>query len=352
VPSIDDAVLRVPADFYLHAAERGPTLHYSDLSAIRRELIALDVGDGARILEIGTGTGYSSALLAELAGPHGHITSVDISDHLAGWGSLLHHERGIRTVRCLCADGLAGYPAAAPFDRIVAWCTAPSLPRAWVEQLAPDGRLVACLPIAALPSATLITTITLDAGRPRVQAVTQGGYAQSTTAPVDDPTTIPTRWVDWSIRSTSNPAWISISWRADDDRLRTGARTALEQLIHPGHTETYAQAPLDWRSFSAYATLIGDPRLSVVALPTGLRGIGHTSKTSAAVILGDATIVADSATSPSLTALRTWLDRWEHADRPDAAALTPALIRNDSTDCPGWDLRLTANLAEARSLPR
>lgn len=338
---IDDAVSRVPADFYIHNPQRGPTLHYSDPDAIRRDLTALEVPDGARILEIGTGTGYSSALLAELAGPHGQIVSLDISDHLVGWANLLHHQRGIRTVRCLRADGIAGHPEKAPFDRIVAWCTPPQLPETWIQQLAPDGRLVACLPIAALPSITLIATITVDTGQPHVQAVTAGGYAQSTTAPVDDATTIPNRWVDWSIRSTPRPAWISINWRGDDNWLRTGARTALDRLINPGHTETYELAPLDWRSFSACTALIGHPHLSLAALPTGLRGIGHTTPNSAAVIQTDGTIITDTPGSASVHVLHTWLTRWERAGRPPAGSLAAALIRNDGNDCPGWDLRVS-----------
>src|SRR4051812_39299761 len=127
---------------------------------IQRELHSLDVPAGARVLEIGTGSGYSSALLAELVGPDGTVVSVDVDEHLVGWANLLHHQRGLTTVRCHHADGLAGYPREAPFDRIVAWCTPPRLPMSWIDQLIPGGRLVACLPVAALPSTTVIATIT------------------------------------------------------------------------------------------------------------------------------------------------------------------------------------------------
>ena len=73
-------------------------------------------------------------------------------------------QRGLTTVRCRHADGITGYPLGAPYDRIAAWCAAPRLPRAWTDQLTPGGRIVACLPIAALPSATVIATIVCEAG--------------------------------------------------------------------------------------------------------------------------------------------------------------------------------------------
>lgn len=325
-------------DFYVTGAQRGETLHRSAPESILREVTALQVPPSARVLEIGTGTGYSGAVLVERVGPHGQVTSVDVSDHLVGWANLLHYQRGITNVRCYTADGLAGFPAGAPYDCVVAWCTPPRLPRSWTEQLAPGGRLVACLPIAELPSTTLIAAITVHAGQPQVQAVTFGGYAQSTPGAVEDALTIPGRWVDWSIRHPA-PSWIAIGWRHDDDWLRTGARTALDRLLIPEHTEHYDGAPLDWPSWAAFTAVMGDPQLSIAALRGETRGIGHTTATSAAVLQTDGVIIADSPHSPSLTALRTWLHRWEHAGRPAADVLTPTLIPNDADGCPGWDLR-------------
>ena len=97
--SSDDPFSTVSATFYTHNEQRGETVHRSEPASIHRELRALDVPTGARVLEIGTGSGYSGALLAELVGPHGRVVSVDVDMHLAGWANLLHHERGVTTVR-------------------------------------------------------------------------------------------------------------------------------------------------------------------------------------------------------------------------------------------------------------
>ena len=208
-----------------------------------------------------------------------------------------------------------------------------------MNQLAPDGRIVACLPIAAQPSTTQVTTITLTAGQPHVDTVTFGGYAQSTATPVVDALTLPGRWVDHHT-GHPDPAWKSIGWRDHDDPQHTGARTALHLLRNPGHTETYHRAPLDWPSWTTYSVIAGESHRSIAALDDGKRGIGHTTATTAAVILTDGTILADSTRSPSLTALRSWLHRWKRAGRPDAGWFHPRLVPNDGEDLPGWDYEL------------
>jgi protein-L-isoaspartate(D-aspartate) O-methyltransferase len=251
----------------------------------------------------------------------------------------LQNQRGLTTVRCHHADGMAGYPREAPFDRIVAWCTPPRLPRSWIDQLTPGGRLVVCLPVAALPSTTVIATIVADHGQPQVEAFTFGGYAQSTTSAVADVHSVPPRWVDWCIPHPV-PTWIAIAWRANDDWLRTGARTALDLLLDPGHTEVYEHDPVDWRSWNAYTAVHGGRQLSTVSLHGQVRGIGHTTPGSAAVLQTDGVIVADSPRSPSLQALRSWLQHWERVGRPAAEAFTSALVSVTGDDLPGWDLRM------------
>ncbi|MBO3736718.1 protein-L-isoaspartate O-methyltransferase family protein [Actinoplanes flavus] len=285
---LDRAFDAVPPGFYTHHVEHGETVHRSAPESIRRELAALQVRAGDRVLEIGTGSGYSGALLAELCGPQGLVTSVDISDELIRRATAIHAERGVTGIDCRVADGLGGYPAAAPFQRVVSWCAPPRLPQAWTRQVVDGGRIVACLPIAALPSTTLIATVTVAAGQPGVEAVAGGGYAQSTPVAVDDALTVPGRWVDYCDRQP-DPSWIGICWRAADDAQHTGARTVLDQLLHPGHTETYRQMEQDWRSWYTYLAALGDPQLSLVSLRNEIRGLGHTTPGSAAVILTDLT---------------------------------------------------------------
>lgn len=334
--SVAEIMRDLPREVYTNHDRHGTTVHRSLPEAIGRELESLDVRPGDRVLEIGTGSGYTGALLATLTGPRGQVTSVDISAELAARARRIHDERGVQGVCCQVGDGLAGWPDTGPYDRIVAWCTPARLRHELVAQLADGGRLVCCLPIAALPFLSVVATITATAEGPVVEAITSGGYVQSRTIP-DDQVLLPHRWAD-AIIDGPEPSWISVAWRNAD--TPTVARTLLDQLLAPGHTERYKPAP-DWNSWNAFSATLADPALSTADLRGLMRAIGHSTPNSVAMLCVDGTILADTPDSPSLALLRGWLDRWEQAGRPAADQLTPHLVPADDQDGAGWDLRVT-----------
>lgn len=96
---------------------------------------------GDRVLEIGSG-GYNAALLRELTGPDGCVTTVDIDSEVAARARALLDEAGYDDVRVVHGDGEYGVPDQAPYDRILVTVTAWDVPRAWVDQLRPGGRIV------------------------------------------------------------------------------------------------------------------------------------------------------------------------------------------------------------------
>jgi protein-L-isoaspartate(D-aspartate) O-methyltransferase len=97
---------------------------------------------GDRVLEIGAGTGYNAALLAELVGETGAVTSVDIDPEVAEHARSALDRTGYDHVRVITADGALDYPERAPFDRIIVSVGPWDLAPAWRTQLAPRGRLV------------------------------------------------------------------------------------------------------------------------------------------------------------------------------------------------------------------
>ncbi|MFF5719280.1 protein-L-isoaspartate O-methyltransferase [Streptomyces buecherae] len=334
---VADAAETVPEPYYTHHDGRGETPHRSNPLVIHRELTTLDVRDGMHVLEIGTGSGYSGALLAKLVGSTGTVTSLDIDAYLVRWANVIHDERGLGNVHCHVADGVAGWTERAPYDRLVGWCTPPALPQTWVNQLIDGGRIVAPLPIADVPNMTVVTAIRLADGRPTVEAVAHGGYIEATTSPKDN-LDLPGRWVDWENRVPS-PSWISIAWRDRDDRLHTGSRRVLSMLLKDAHTEPYTTT-IDWPSWRTFVAAQADAQLTMAGLTPDLWAIGHSTPTTAAVLQQDGTILADHPNSPSLVVLRDWLARWEDAGRPAPETYTPKLVRRTDQSITGWNLRL------------
>jgi protein-L-isoaspartate(D-aspartate) O-methyltransferase len=145
-----EAMLRVPRELFVPAELRdrayddealpigyGATISQPFMVARMTEL--LDVQPGARVLDVGTGSGYQAAVLAELgAGVH----TIERVPALAEQARAALREAGYERVHVHVGDGSKGLPEQAPFAGIVVAAAAPDLPRALYQQLEPDGRLV------------------------------------------------------------------------------------------------------------------------------------------------------------------------------------------------------------------
>ncbi|MEV4504987.1 methyltransferase domain-containing protein [Streptomyces klenkii] len=100
-------------------------------------LADLDVREGQRVLEIGTGTGWNAALLAHRLGA-GNVVTVDVDGVVAAAARAALRRAGL-PVRVLHRDGCLGFPERAPYDRIIVTCGVRDIPYAWVGQTAPGG---------------------------------------------------------------------------------------------------------------------------------------------------------------------------------------------------------------------
>jgi methyltransferase of ATP-grasp peptide maturase system len=139
-----------------------PTSSSSQPSLMAQMLEALDVRDGHQVLEVGTGTGYNAALLAHRLGSSMVVTvEVDPVVAEAARGSL---HAACYTPTVSVADGSAGYAEDAPYDRIIATYSVPSVPTAWIEQTRPGGLVETSLyrPLGGAPLVRL--TVAADGG--------------------------------------------------------------------------------------------------------------------------------------------------------------------------------------------
>jgi protein-L-isoaspartate(D-aspartate) O-methyltransferase len=134
----------VPADVRARAYEDSPLPIGHDQTISQPYVVAVmtdlaELGPRSRVLEIGTGSGYQAAVLAEVAG---EVYTIEILAPLARRAEETLERLGYGAVHVRHGDGYRGWPEAAPFDAIVVTAAAPKVPPALLAQLAEGGRLV------------------------------------------------------------------------------------------------------------------------------------------------------------------------------------------------------------------
>ncbi|MEV5879322.1 methyltransferase domain-containing protein [Streptomyces sp. NPDC052101] len=113
----------------------------SQPSLMARMLVALEVEDGDRVLEVGAGTGYNAALLAHRLGDDDLVTTIDLEPEITEAARRHLDAAGFHPV-VVTGDGARGVPERAPFDRIIATCELSTVPRAWLAQCRPGARIL------------------------------------------------------------------------------------------------------------------------------------------------------------------------------------------------------------------
>jgi protein-L-isoaspartate(D-aspartate) O-methyltransferase len=145
-----DAMARVPRHLFVPPSEQraayedrplpigvGQTISQPYIVAYMTD--ALDVSPTHTVLEIGTGSGYQAAVLAELVG---EVYTIEIVPELAERARRTLAAAGYRNVQVRTGNGYGGWPERAPFDRIIVTAAPPSIPQALVHQLAVGGTMV------------------------------------------------------------------------------------------------------------------------------------------------------------------------------------------------------------------
>ncbi len=201
--AIRRAFLAVPRDIFLRdiVAREGLDRVYRDQAVVTRldgrgapassssqpSLMAamlerLELRPGHRVLEIGAGTGYNAALLANIVGAGGRVTSVELDPATARDARSALAEIGARAT-VVRTDGRGGWPRGAPYDRIVVTASSEAVPRAWHDQLRDGGLLELPLVLDRAGQGQLVVTLRKDGHALRSQAVLYGHFMSLRDAP-------------------------------------------------------------------------------------------------------------------------------------------------------------------------
>jgi len=116
---------------------RGQTISQPYIVAIMTELLKID--SASKVLEIGTGSGYQAAVLAEISDS---VYTIEIIPELGRRAEKILDSLGYKSVHVRIGDGYLGWPEAAPFDAVIVTAAAPKIPQPLVDQLKEGGRMV------------------------------------------------------------------------------------------------------------------------------------------------------------------------------------------------------------------
>ena len=161
-PTLLSVMERIPRDLFVDAAFAARAWDDAPLPIAEAQTIsqpfvvgamtaALELDGRQKVLEIGTGSGYQTAILAQLAR---RVYTVERYRSLLRLAQGRFEALGITNVVATCSDGGLGWPQQAPFERIIMTCAAPERPDALLTQLAPGGVLVA--PVGSGPVQELL----------------------------------------------------------------------------------------------------------------------------------------------------------------------------------------------------
>jgi protein-L-isoaspartate(D-aspartate) O-methyltransferase len=152
-PAVIQAMRNVPRHWFVRERDRsqayqdhplpigeGQTISQPYIVAFMTQALRLHMD--SKVLEIGTGSGYQAAVLAEITP---NVYTIEIVEPLGRRAAEIFNRHGYGAIKTKIGDGYAGWPEAAPFDAIIVTCAPDHIPPKLIEQLKPGGRI--CIPV-------------------------------------------------------------------------------------------------------------------------------------------------------------------------------------------------------------
>jgi protein-L-isoaspartate(D-aspartate) O-methyltransferase len=275
---LDDAI---PTKFGV----TGMPMSSSSQPAIMAEMLErLALEPGMRVLEIGAGTGYNAALVSELVGPDGRVDTIDIDRDTARRARRALREGGF-PVKVSVADGREGFPARAPYDRIIVTASSGTVPRAWFEQLGDGGVVVAPLRLREAAGAHVVASLEKWGHGFRSRSLVGGGFMPLRNA--DDPGLPPSmRSIVVSDLTGDRPRKLQqISGAAVAGLSDPAKRRLVAISLEPARTRRFG-ARADARALISYLSLALPASRAVTTVPLWGLGVLTRDGRSLAYVVG------------------------------------------------------------------
>ncbi|MER8117706.1 ATP-grasp peptide maturase system methyltransferase [Streptomyces sp. NPDC094031] len=236
-----------------------PTSSSTDPATVVGMIETLDLARGHRVLEIGTGTGYSTALMCHYLGED-NVTTVEVDAQVAARADAALETVGFSTW-AVTGDGLLGHPYRAPYDRVIATCAVRRIPYAWIRQTSPGGVVLGT--VGSWPWGTGLAKLTVgDEGTAEGSILGRSSFMQARAqamAPVAGDLSARTAYADSERRTLVSPLVLE-EWMpafltqlaapgAQFVRATDGDGSLLQYLFDP-EKESFAEFVVDRESWT------------------------------------------------------------------------------------------------------
>jgi protein-L-isoaspartate(D-aspartate) O-methyltransferase len=338
--AVDLALAAVDEDTFTRTADGTMIAQTSSREIIAAMIRELKVQPGDTVLEIGTGSGYSTALLAHLTGPTGSVVSLDVMPELTERAVKILHAAGYQHARAITGDGALGAPQDGPYDRIIAWTTPETVPAAWIAQAVDTARLVTPVNIAGLSKTYAVIAARINTARLISQPrVIRGAFVEMS-AQIRTQWLLPPHGIDaLHTDAEGKPWWLSSLWLRNGQSVERGAELAQRLAAESRLLESALRDDDDPVAFYAWLLATRPEGLTTACLGDPQWRIGHTAPGSAAFIpLADRAPLIAVGTLSSVHTLAAWVEQWRRDGSTGWEALRPHAAPAPQGD---WTVRVS-----------
>lgn len=324
---VNEAVRNVNRDEFVLLENGSQIMQSTATDAIVSSLELLDIQPGNRVLEVGTGSGYSTALISYLVGSSGKVVSIDIDPELTQRASRLFENKGINNALFVTQDGRKGFSNEAPFDRIVAWATADHVPQAWIDQLQDHGVIVAPFLVGGIANSVYVCQIKKEGADLVGQQADFGGYILMNETPEYESYGLELAADVKEMKGSDVHAWASSFWlqKQTEDTRRKFLKEFTQQELE---RTTFGLTREQERGFRAY--LFSQQKDGVTsAFRDQQTFIGYSNEHEFALLSRSQPLIVANGDTAKAT-LESWINEWIKLGKPSIEKMVPVVKQIDS----------------------